>query len=137
MKNAPAYPTRAPKVLIVDDDPICRLVATELLKGYCEIETVTNGHDALEAVEKETYDAVLMDINLNNPAMCGIRTMRMIKDNRKNRKLPIMAVTASSTAKEWFLKEGFDGHFQKPLIQQEIIEELIKKLKPLVAPQSN
>jgi CheY-like chemotaxis protein len=137
MENTTATPTKAPKILIVDDDPMCRLIATELLKGYCEIVTVTNGHDALEAIERECYDAVLMDINLNNPAMCGIRTMRMIKDQRKNRKLPVMAVTASSGAKEWFLNEGFDAHFQKPLIQQEIVEEIKKKLKPLSVPQSN
>ncbi|MCD6066685.1 MAG: putative sensor protein [Bacteroidetes bacterium] len=123
-KDITTQTKQAPKILIVDDDPICCFLAENLLKEYALVETVTNGHDALEAIEKSNFDFILMDINLNNSEMDGIRTMRMIRYHRKHKNIKILAVTAKSGAREWFLNEGFDGHYMKPLVHTGIIEEI-------------
>lgn len=111
-------------ILIVEDDAICGFLAETALKNHYKTTLVTNGHDALEAIEKEKFDVVLMDINLNNATMDGIKTMRTIRYNRKHRYTKILAVTASSDAKEWYLKQGFDGHYMKPLMEEGIVKEI-------------
>jgi len=120
--------SRFKNVLIVEDDPICGFLAETVLKNYFNTIIVTNGYDALEWIEKQNFDVILMDINLNNPSMDGIKTMRTIKFNRKYKKIKILAVTASSGDKEWFLKQGFDGHCMKPLMEKEIVNEINKHL---------
>lgn len=119
--------TNLPNILIVEDDPINILISETHLKEHFNCQSVTNGHTALEAIEKQKFDVILMDINLNNPAMDGIKTMRMIKYNRKHSHTKIIAITASSDAREWFLKQGFDGHYMKPITGKGILEEISKK----------
>lgn len=115
-------------ILIVEDDPIHALIAESLLENYFNIQSVNNGHFALEIIEKQKFDIILMDINLNNPAMDGIKTMRNIRYNRKHRYTKIIAVTASSDARDWYLKLGFDGHYMKPLLEEGIVQEINKHL---------
>lgn len=111
-------------VLIVDDNIIDAFIAEEVLKHDFKTLFVTNGYAALEAIEKEKFDIVLMDINLNDHTMDGIATMRKIKYQQKHKRTKIIAVTSSSDAKEWFMKQGFDGHHLKPLSRKTILEEI-------------
>jgi len=113
-----------PNILIVEDDPIHAFIAETHLKNHYNITTVTNGHDALAAVEKQKFDVILIDINLNEPSMDGLKTMRNIRYDRKNLYTKIIAVTAASDAREWFVKQGFDGHYLKPLSEKGILEEI-------------
>lgn len=119
-----------PNVLIVEDDPICGFLAEIALSDHYTTTLVTNGRDALKVIEKLTFEIILMDINLNDPAMDGIRTMRTIKFIRKHKKVKILAVTSGSDDKSWFLKQGFDGHYMKPLLERELVAEIDKHLKP-------
>lgn len=119
-------------VLIVEDDPIHTFIAETHLKNNYNTHSVTSGHSALEAIETRKFDVILMDINLNDPAMDGIKTMRTIRYNRKHRHTKIIAVTSASDAREWFLKQGFDGHFMKPITEQGISEEINKHLEKLI-----
>lgn len=118
-----------PNILIVEDDLICGFLAETALKNHYHTTIVTNGYDALKAIEQQTYHLILMDINLNYPAMDGLKTMRTIKFNRKHKNIKILAVTASSDDKAWFLKQGFDGHIKKPLLEKEIVTEIDKHIK--------
>lgn len=124
------YPSQkiTPSILIVDDDPICIFLAEEMLKKYFTVDAVTNGHAALEAVEKKKYDIILMDINLNDETMDGIRTMRKIRLHRRHNRTKILAVTVRADTREWFINLGFDGHQMKPLHEGSIIEELAHHL---------
>lgn len=117
-----------PNILIVEDDAICGFLAETALKKHYKTTLVTNGHEALKAVEKEVFDMILMDINLNDATMDGIKTMRTIRFNRKHNHIKIIAVTASSDDKAWFLKQGFDGHYMKPLLEKEIVIEINRHL---------
>ena len=116
------------RVLIVEDDLVHLFIAQTCLQGHFITDTVMNGHAALEAMEKKNYDVVLMDINLNDHTLDGIQTMRKIKFNRKHRHSKVIAVTACSDAKEWYLKQGFDGHYMKPVIEKTILEEINAQL---------
>lgn len=126
--------TRKAKVLIVDNDPVSNNTAESFLSKYYQTSSVHNGLDALRELKNNHYDAVLMNINLNNPAMDGIRTTRMIRYERKFRNLKIIAITCRSSAQEWFKKEGFDAHFKKPLIEEELVKEINTELELIFYP---
>jgi two-component system sensor histidine kinase BarA len=125
MKNVLTVELTDPlNVLIVEDDPIHSFILETLLAKYWKVCSVNNGYAALEAIEKEKFDVILMDINLNDHTLDGIGTMRKIKYQRKHKDIKVIALTASSDAKEWFIKQGFDSHYMKPIAEKTIVEEI-------------
>jgi CheY-like chemotaxis protein len=109
------------KVLIVEDDPITVYINQCLLHHY-EVDAVTNGYAALEKVQTDRFDVILMDINLGDINMDGIRTMREIRKLRSQNHLRIIAITSYASNKQWYLEQGFDGFFLKPLDPEDIIK---------------
>lgn len=110
-------------ILIVDDDRISVMIAEALLQKYFHICSASNGPEALEIMEQEHIDIVLMDINLGNEVMDGIKTMKAIRQDERFSHARIFAVTAcSDNDKEWYLEQGFDGLYIKPIIKEEMIE---------------
>jgi len=76
MHTDPAPPTpRAPRVLVVDDNPINQLVAREMLLSLgVEVETAEHGADALARLERSSYALVFMDVMM--PVLDGLATTR-------------------------------------------------------------
>ncbi|MBA3664069.1 MAG: response regulator [Bacteroidetes bacterium] len=105
------------RILIVDDDPLCIFLTERILtKNFC-IRSVHSGHEALLLVEKENFHLILMDINLGDINMDGIRTMRKIRE--LNIGAPyIFALTAFSYNKKWYIDQGFDDLYHKPLTHE-------------------
>ena len=87
------------KVLLVEDNEINQLVASELLKiGGLNADIADNGVLALELLRKNTYDLVLMDIHM--PVMDGLTATREIRKNPEWRELPILAMSAAVDEKD-------------------------------------
>ena len=124
-----------PKILLVDDNSINLLVASEILKkSGCEVETVDNGMEAIERIQSVKYDLIFMDIQM--PRMDGITATREIKKLKIQGLPPIIAMTAYSMKedKEKFLIGGMDDYLAKPIKS----ENLINKVKEWVAiPEEN
>ncbi len=119
-------------ILVVDDDPIAIFLAEELLEGKFNTVGVTNGYDAIKALEENYFDIVLMDINLGDDRMDGLKTMRLIKQNTKFKRTKIIALTAHARIREFYIKQGFDELHVKP-----INEELFEKINNLLANYTN
>jgi CheY-like chemotaxis protein len=103
-------------VLVVDDDPLCRTLATALLKKMGHSTTIAvNGREAVKLAEAETFDLILMDIMM--PEMDGLEATRIIRDREKEtgRYVPIVAVTAGGTERETCLGAGMDEFMPKPI----------------------
>lgn len=80
------------KVLIVDDNKINQIVTQKILEQHSmKHQTASNGKEAVEIVQKEAFDFILMDINM--PVMNGIEASQKIREFDK--KTPIIALTAT------------------------------------------
>jgi signal transduction histidine kinase/CheY-like chemotaxis protein/HPt (histidine-containing phosphotransfer) domain-containing protein len=108
------------RVLVVDDTNTNLRVAEGLLSPYkMRVDTCNSGPDAIEAVQIERYDLVLMDHMM--PGMDGIEATKRIRaiHGRDDyyRKLPVIALTANavSGAREMFLSEGLNDFISKPI----------------------
>ncbi len=106
-------------VLLVDDNAINQLVAQQILKkaGYtCEV--VSSGEEAISRLGRERYRLVLMDVQM--PGLDGIETTRRIRsfpDEQPNSHVPIIAMTAYTTAedRESCENAGMNDYMTKPL----------------------
>ncbi len=112
-------------ILLVEDDKNQRLLYEQELRqeGY-EILTAIDGKDALEKVEEQLPDIVVMDINL--PRMDGIESMGRIIN--KNKKLPIIINTAYSDYKDNFMSWAADAY----IVKSSDLNELKTKIKELL-----
>ncbi|MBF0112951.1 MAG: response regulator [Desulfamplus sp.] len=104
------------RVLLVEDNPINQEVATEFLKDAGIIVRIaSNGFEALNIVDKEPFDLVLMDIQM--PVMDGLEAARKIRKEKLMADIPIIAMTAHAMAgdREKSLNAGMNGHISKPV----------------------
>ncbi|MEE3468155.1 MAG: response regulator [Eubacterium sp.] len=120
------------RALVVDDEPMNLLVADGLFKSYgMEVSTAESGFDAIRMCNDNDYDIVFMDHMM--PEMDGIEAMKRIRADRKrdHKELVIVALTANavSSAKEMFLREGFDGFVSKPVDIVEL-ERVLRRVLP-------
>lgn len=120
------------RALVVDDEPINLIVAKGLFAGYgMKVTTAESGREAINLCDREDFDIVFMDHMM--PEMDGIEAMRKIRSgvDKKNRSQLIVALTANatSTAKEMFISEGFDGFISKPIESMEF-ERVLKHILP-------
>ncbi len=104
------------KVLAVDDnDANLKLISALLAEQVQEVNTATNGEEAVELCKTEKFALIFMDIQM--PVMDGISALKMIKSNTFNDQTPIIAVTAHALSgeKEKLLVEGFSSYMTKPI----------------------
>lgn len=113
-------------ILVVEDNPLDTLIVKTLLQPYFNIETVSDGFDAITIIEEIKFDIILMDINLGNEEMDGISLMKKIKKTEKHKNIKIIAVTAYSENTELYISEGFDEVYTKPVIKEDIFEYITK-----------
>ncbi|MEM6261817.1 MAG: ATP-binding protein [Bacteroidota bacterium] len=139
------------KILVVEDILMNRKVVAKMLRNWgAEVTLAENGKLALENIQQDTFDLILMDIQM--PEMDGFQTTRHIRSQLPSpqNKIPIIALTASvrSRVKQKVLEAGMDAYILKPF-EPENLYALIKfylaKAKnkqvagaslPLVAPET-
>ena len=122
---------RGAKVLLVEDNEINQEVAQEILGAAGLIVSIArDGGEAVEAVKKDTYDAVLMDIQM--PGMDGYGATRAIRSDPAFKDLPIIAMTANVMEgdAEKSLDAGMNAHVGKPIDPDELFGALAKWILP-------
>ncbi len=89
-----------------------------------KVEAAGNGAEALDLVQRQDFDLVLMDVQM--PVMDGLEATAAIRklDDPKKAKLPIIAMTAHAykSDQERCLAAGMDAYISKPINRQELIE---------------
>jgi len=102
--------------LIVDDEPVNRLVLARMIEllGARWLEAAS-GSEALDVLGAQAVDVVLMDIQM--PRMNGIQTVELLRARPgPNREAPVVAVTGDTTrSRREYLQLGFDDYATKPI----------------------
>lgn len=127
------------RVLVVDDEPYNRKLLTTILgKQNAVFTEAGNGKEALEELQKNTYDLVLMDARM--PEMNGIEASQEIRSsNTSNKDITIIALTAAvnEADKKVYRKAGMDGFIAKPFKEQELLQEINRVIKSPIQTQTN
>jgi signal transduction histidine kinase/DNA-binding response OmpR family regulator len=117
---------RRVRILLVEDNIVNQKLTMRLLEkmGY-RSDTVGNGKEAVEALEMDTYDVVLMDVQM--PEMDGYEATRVIRNPQskvRNHDVPIIAMTANAMKgdRERCLEAGMDDYLSKPIQPQKLLE---------------
>lgn len=115
------------QVLAVDDHPTnLHLVTTFLQQAGIKVHTTTNGIEALEALGKQAFDLVFMDIQM--PYLDGAATVQQWRNKEEGPPLPIVALTAHALEeeKQQLLQQGFSDYLAKPASQADLLRVLHK-----------
>ncbi|MDP3636960.1 MAG: ATP-binding protein, partial [Azonexus sp.] len=134
-KKPPKLPRWAGQhILLVEDIAINRTIAIALLQrvGFA-VSIAINGQQALDLLEKETFDLVLMDIQM--PVMDGLTATRAIRADPRWRDLPVIAMTAHAMAEDEQQSSaaGMNAHLTKPINPKALYDTLSQWLPPLHA----
>ncbi|MDD5214071.1 MAG: MASE3 domain-containing protein, partial [Methylococcales bacterium] len=119
------------RLLLVEDDVTNQQVATLFLeKAGLEVIIANHGSEAIDWLENNSCDAVLMDIQM--PIMDGYQATRCIRQMLNQKNLPIIAMTAAALQhdKKLCLEAGMNDHISKPINPDLLIDTLIKWIKP-------
>jgi two-component system, sensor histidine kinase and response regulator len=121
---------RGAKVLLVEDNEINMELASELLTTHgINVEPSWHGKEALEILENNDYDIVLMDCQM--PVMDGYEATRRIRQKDKFRDLPIIAMTANVMVGDRIkaMDAGMNDHIPKPINLNHMLTTMAKWIK--------
>ncbi len=129
-KAAPSFSSA--RILLVEDNPVNRKIASKMLcmAGGVAVDTAQNGLEAIEKVQKNDYDAVLIDIQM--PHLDGIEASRVIRRQFSKTRLPIIAMSAHAGADHWkaCLEAGINDYILKPVSREVLLTVLNRQIKP-------
>lgn len=141
-KYCPSFIAPDAEILIVDDNEMNLLVATNLLKAtQIKIDTALSGEICLQKLSKRCYDLIFLDQMM--PNMDGVQTLKaaLAMENNLSKGAPMIALTADaiSGTRERLLDAGFKDYLTKPIdakLMEEILIDFLPAKKVLPTPDS-
>jgi CheY-like chemotaxis protein len=126
--------------LLAEDNPVNQTLAMRLLEKHGHhVVLARHGREAIERIERERFDLVLMDVQM--PELDGLEATVEIRDKEKTTggHLPIVAMTAHAMQgdKERCLAAGMDGYIAKPINVKELFRVVHALLEPSRAASGN
>lgn len=125
----PAENIQGAEILLAEDNVINQQVADELLRQAGAVVTIANnGLEAVNILEKASFDVVLMDLQM--PEMDGFQATTVIRKEKRHKNLPIIAMTANALTEDRIqcLEAGMNDHVSKPIDPANLYATLSKWL---------
>jgi DNA-binding response OmpR family regulator len=118
------------RILVVEDHPSIRKILADLLRSYCHLSTADSGREALEKIE---HKAPVLDLNLRD--MNGLEIARLVRQNEKTSRTPILAMSGSCSPNDKIkcLEIGCNDFIHKPFS----VRSLLVRLSALVPIRSH
>jgi CheY-like chemotaxis protein len=119
------------RVLLVEDNAINRELVLDLLSAVGIVVSVAfDGREALDMLERQRFDAVLMDCLM--PVMDGYAATRALRLRPELRTLPVIALTANAMVgdRDKVLAAGMNDHIAKPIKLEQLFGTLARWLRP-------
>lgn len=119
-----AAPALQGRVLLVEDNPVNRLIAAEMLKSFgLDVVEAEDGQQALARIDGQHFDLVLMDIQM--PVLDGYAATQRIREREarlRTARVPIVALTANAFDEDAALSlaAGMDAHLSKPYTREQL-----------------
>lgn len=107
------------KILVAEDNPVNQRVCLRMLERFGHRALLaSDGNQALAMAEQDTFDLILMDIQM--PGLDGLEVTRKLRD--EGNAVPIVALTAHATVgyREFCLSQGMDGYLDKPIRMEDL-----------------
>ncbi|HOO57967.1 MAG TPA: response regulator transcription factor [Anaerolineaceae bacterium] len=121
-----------PKVLVVDDDiKLLKMLKRTMVFENLDVLTATNGREALEVVQQEAPDLLIVDWMM--PEMDGLELIQHLRD--ANNRMPILMLTARDAVENrvFGLESGADDYLVKPFAPAELVARvhaLLRRVEP-------
>jgi CheY-like chemotaxis protein len=114
-----------PRILAVEDNSETQLLLEHLLKKSFEVVVVPGVDEALDAVDEDRFDALLLDINLSEERT-GTDLLHLLRKRDDMSDVPAIALTAYAMPgdREDFLEAGFDQYVSKPFTRADLTEAI-------------
>ncbi|WP_323814632.1 response regulator [Cellvibrio sp. NN19] len=133
-KETPALAI-VPRVLLVEDHRVDQMVISAMLKKLgCYVQVVQNGLEAVEIVEQERFDLVLMDYDMKeqDSIVASGKIRNHERETHSLHRLPIVAVTSAQSDADQavYMAAGMDDHISKPIRYDELESRLQRWLEP-------
>ncbi len=115
------------RIAVVEDNPDNRLLVQALLEDTYEISEYETGVDAVDGLEGDNPDLILLDISL--PEMDGTEVLAWIRSNDVLKDTPVIALTAHAMSgdREKYLAAGFNDYVTKPIVDEAVLTEAIER----------
>lgn len=107
-------------LLVEDDDGLRQMTAIRLRHLGHEVTLVENGIQALEVIQGQSFDLMLLDIQM--PGMDGLEVLKRLRANPSTKDLPVLVVSASDTAAG--MRAGADHFIGKPYGRKELADAI-------------
>lgn len=114
-----------PKVLIVDDEPFnVDYLEQELEGSNYQLITAFNGREALDKIQSEQPDLILLDLNM--PVLDGFAVLAQLKADPLLRDIPVIIVSAATDSRSVVrgIKQGAEDYLTKPIDEALLINKL-------------
>lgn len=115
------------KILLVEDDPLARMLCSYFLQSLdCEFSVAETGTEALKKHHHSNFDLILLDINL--PGISGIEVCREIRKIKTKSEIPVIFLTAysSENIKQEAASVGGNDFYTKPITQEKLFQIINK-----------
>ncbi|MCE7914825.1 MAG: response regulator [Nitrosomonas sp. PRO4] len=117
------------KILVVEDNELSQVVAKEILEyAGASVVVAEHGKQALDFLAKQSFDCVLMDIQM--PVMDGLEATRIIRANANWSEMPVIALTANIDQhyRDMCMNVGMNDFLAKPIDPDLLIDTICKWL---------